>query len=516
MIKVLFDGVEINNDYIRSVSYGWKLFEKSFYLGATACRSVVISVDNRAFASEPNISEAVVYIDDEIDENTEPYFTLRLDSVSTVNEKYRTFMFTDNMVLFNKVYSPLTDEGNTVGAELTRCVHEILGNSAQVPTLPQFVYNMPLSWTGSKTYTARDLIGDIAEVCGGFACFDNYNNLVFKNFSSTPVYSVPLVLCDSFKLSSTHEIERVVWTDGVLTVVSNNSEEDGETLYLGSNNILFSDSESNNAYTIQSIVDYIGGIIKGFAFNSVTVKKCPINEEVKLGDCITINGFPSIAQIDYEYKNGWVGGYALEINNAEQEETSVQNVNDVVKYVSVTLNRELNQITSEISEVSEAASALGDSLDGLSDIVEQHTSQITQNANAITQRVSKSELDDTLNEYVTQTQLEQTAEGLTLGITQAQNSADNANAYNQQLQTYITMDISGITIGKNDSDIRGRFTNTSLDFINGNDERKAWVDADVGLGGKSLALGDPTDIDKQWRFVVSDDGNVLSITRRKA
>ena len=87
MIKVLFDGVEINNDYIRSVSYGWKLFEKSFYLGATACRSVVISVDNRAFASEPNISEAVVYIDDEIDENTEPYFTLRLDSVNTVNEK---------------------------------------------------------------------------------------------------------------------------------------------------------------------------------------------------------------------------------------------------------------------------------------------------------------------------------------------------------------------------------------------------------------------------------------------
>jgi len=199
---------------------------------------------------------------------------------------------------------------------------------------------------------------------------------------------------------------------------------------------------------------------------------------------------------------------------SELGKTLASAINDFASVVNTT-NKVVSVITTIDTELGEIQSTVN-SLEGLADTVEQHTTQITQNANAITQKVSQSELDDALNEYVTQTQLEQTADSLTLGITQAQSSADNANAYNQQLQTYITMDINGITIGKNDSDIRGQFTNTSLDFINGNDEKKAWVDADVGLGGKSLALGDPTDIDKQWRFVVSDDGNVLSITRRKA
>lgn len=84
-------------------------------------------------------------------------------------------------------------------------------------------------------------------------------------------------------------------------------------------------------------------------------------------------------------------------------------------------------------------------------------------------------------------------------------------------QDYITIDttIDGITIGKSDSDIRGKFDNDSLDFIDQNDNVVAWLAAEDGLGANFLSVGSGTDRSLRWNILVSSDGNSLRFARHE-
>ena len=84
-----------------------------------------------------------------------------------------------------------------------------------------------------------------------------------------------------------------------------------------------------------------------------------------------------------------------------------------------------------------------------------------------------------------------------------------------QLSTWVTLDANGVTIGKSDSNIKGVFGNTSLSFVDENDVKHAWIDAEEGLGATQITLGDPdpNNIQNRWRIFVSADGNHLRFTR---
>jgi len=118
------------------------------------------------------------------------------------------------------------------------------------------------------------------------------------------------------------------------------------------------------------------------------------------------------------------------------------------------------------------------------------------------------------HDYVNETQLTQTADGITATVTQLSSTVDAQGATIEELTTAVTVDINGVTVGKSNSDIKGVFGNSSLDFVNGNGDKLAWISAeDDGLGASQLSLGDPTLATNRWRIYVTADGKHLRMTR---
>ena len=90
------------------------------------------------------------------------------------------------------------------------------------------------------------------------------------------------------------------------------------------------------------------------------------------------------------------------------------------------------------------------------------------------------------------------------------------------LDTYFDFTRNGLVVGKSDSNIFGVFGNSSLDFVDGNNNRLAWLDANEGLGASELSVGTPdvggtSNITKRWRIYTApegaDDGAHLRFTR---
>ena len=82
-----------------------------------------------------------------------------------------------------------------------------------------------------------------------------------------------------------------------------------------------------------------------------------------------------------------------------------------------------------------------------------------------------------------------------------------------EIHTMIRESADGIEVGKSDSNIKGVFSNDSLDFIDNEDTKQAWVDAQDGLGGRQISIGNPEDRSKRWRIFIRDNGSHLTFTR---
>lgn len=117
-------------------------------------------------------------------------------------------------------------------------------------------------------------------------------------------------------------------------------------------------------------------------------------------------------------------------------------------------------------------------------------------------------------DYVTTSTLTQTADDITAEITSLQSTVDNQGADLSELTTAITIDAAGVTVAKSNSNIKGVFGNSSLDFVNASNVRQAWISADEdGLGASQLSLGDPSLASNRWRIYTSADANHLRFTR---
>ena len=90
------------------------------------------------------------------------------------------------------------------------------------------------------------------------------------------------------------------------------------------------------------------------------------------------------------------------------------------------------------------------------------------------------------------------------------------------ISTYFDFTADGLVVGKTDSGIRGLFGNTALDFLDDNDNKLRWLDANEGLGASELSIGIPdTDNDDnyllRWRIYTApegrDEGAHLRFTR---
>ena len=138
----------------------------------------------------------------------------------------------------------------------------------------------------------------------------------------------------------------------------------------------------------------------------------------------------------------------------------------------------------------------------------------------VTERVTEVEgdIDDINNVTIKEitenyNTIKQTVDGTEQTIGEVKRKTDGNTESIEKLETYITTDINGITIGNNQSGIVGHFGNSSLDFLDG-DTRVTWIDGEEQtLGAKSVSLGSPDTITNRWKLTVSEDGSHFRITR---
>jgi len=358
MIQIQLDNITLNSDYVMALNQSSSVFSNAFRLGATVCRSYELNVDKLVASDFSNgFAPQTAQIRDA---NTQELLAnLVVDEIDDTNDAYYALTLTDKMVrTAEQDNSGWFTSGATLQTLLNNiCSYYQLGTA---PTLPQYG-TLALSW--NEDMSARDFIGYVAELLGGFARISPAGNLVFNTFSASNTASdtIDVEDCDSFKVGQQIVISRVVYDNGIAKYEY--GDDSGQTLYLNTDNALFTDDTTAGTVTIEEEVEYIYSIVNGFSFYNIKVGKCPCNDSVLPGDIIefTLNGdtYNTIAQIEWNYNTLWTGGYELDLDNTIQEETKVISPVSKLNKIVTTIDRELGQVQVEVTTIN-------DELDNLS------------------------------------------------------------------------------------------------------------------------------------------------------
>ena len=370
-LKVYFDNNLIDEEYYSALNNNNELFNESFKLGSTPCNKFTLNIRKEGVTQQPKTIQLY-------DETTQ-FADLKIDNIEEQDYEY-VYTLTDRMMDLNFNYdaSEIFENGHTT---LYNIVLDICDKVGLILGTNYFrSYDKEITWY-DNTRTAREYIGFIAELNGGFARIEN-NTLYFIKQKTNSVKTIDIDDCEDFKIGERHLITRVVYELGAVKYEFGN--ETGNTLYLNSDNVYI---------TSESEVEGIYNDINGFEFYSYTTNNCPIDYDIKVGDVITFtdgeNEYPTIAQYDLEYFGGWYGGYDLEINTERQEETQIIGDKQNIKNLRIIVDRDANRITQVVEEVGEQ---------------NQKIAQVTSEINQTAQNINLS-VDQKLTNYSTTTQM---------------------------------------------------------------------------------------------------------------
>lgn len=334
-MEIYFDDKLIDEDYYTGLSTNFTLFGDTFYLGSTASNNYNLSIDKEAITSHPNIVTVK-------NEGT-LVATLVVDEVEENDFEYR-YTLTDQMLNLEFKYdaSELMSNG---GATLLKIAQDICNKAGiELATMNFRGYNKSINWY-DNTRTAREYIGYIAELNGGYAQIGKDGKLYFLKQNEQSVKTISIEDCSDFEIGEKHVITRVVYEQGTLKYEY--GDETGNTLYLNGDNVYI---------TEQSEVEEIFNEINGFEFYSFSTNNCPIDYNIMAGQIITftdgINDYPVIAGYDELTFNGdWYGGYKLDVATKKQEETQVIGTDEKIRNLIIKVDRESNKITQAIEEI---------------------------------------------------------------------------------------------------------------------------------------------------------------------
>ena len=483
---------------------------ESFYIGSTVCRSFKLGVDKRSLSALPD-DGVLIY------EGSTKYADLVIDNIDDEDVRSYKFTLTDRMVRLNEQDVSWFTSGQTI-QQLLGAICTQYG-IAGVDTIAAYG-DVAITWYDN--WTARDFVSWVAELLGGYAYISANNYLKFDTYSNTPVQTIPVENCDSFKLGEQITIDRVVYDlPGKTVKYPVDYSGTGCTLYLNTDNALFTDS---GGLSIEDQVEYIYNVINGFSFYNIKVGKCPINRDVRAGQCIgfSLDGtvYNTIAQVNWNYNSMWLGGYELKLDSPVQAETQIVGAAKKTQTIIQKIDREVGEITQTVSGVQETVFGNPDDPDstGLQGTVTQ-LSQRTQSLEGFRDTVSTtyatqtalSDLNTTLS-----TTIEQTDRKLTTTISEVKTIVDDQGEHVTKLETYIRETSRGLEISKNTEDINMVLENDELGFYQGeggNATKLAWLSANEGLGAPALSVGDATTARNRWRIFTRQDGSHLTFTR---
>lgn len=327
-MEIYFDGVLIDEDYYTSLSTNFELFESSFKLGSTASNTFELSIDKTAVSAQP--SEVTMY------QNGTLVATLVVDNIEETDVEYK-YTLTDKMVNLEFYYdaSEIFENGSTTLLNIALDICSKAG--IELATQDFRSYDKEITWY-DNTLTAREYIGYIAELNGGYAQIGTDGKLYFLKQKQDSVATINFDDCADFSIGEKREITRVVYELGALKYEF--GEEIANTLYLDSNNVFI---------TEESEVEAIYNDIAGFMFYNFNTSNCPIDFGIKAGQVVTFidetNSYPTIVGYELTFYGEWYGGYELSIESTKQEETQVVGTEEKIKSLKIIVDRDANTMT---------------------------------------------------------------------------------------------------------------------------------------------------------------------------
>lgn len=357
-MEIYFDDILINPDYYTSLSTNFELFDSSFKLGSTAANTFGLTIDKTVVGKQP--SEITIY------QNGTLVATLVVDNIEETDVEYK-YTLTDKMVNLEFYYdaSEIFEDGSTTLLNIALDICSKAG--IELGTQDFRSYNKEITWY-DNTLTAREYIGYIAELNGGYAQIGTDGKLYFLKQKQNSVTTINFDDCSDFSIGDKKEITRVVYEFDTLHYEF--GEDTGNTLYLNSNNVFI---------TEESEVEAIYNDIQGFLFYNFKTGNCPIDFNIMAGQVITftdgINEYPTITGYELTFYGDWYGGYELNIESTKQEETKVIGTEEKIKSLKTIVDRDANKITQIVEQTTEIQNAVNENTTDINnnyqDIIQQ-------------------------------------------------------------------------------------------------------------------------------------------------
>ena len=362
-MKIYFDDVFVPEDYYMSYSDNFSSFEDTFYLGSSSSLKATLQVPIVAW---PGIINNV-----RIEVNDETIATLKVDDVKLNDDNSVTLELVDvlthtstecdfsSLITYEKRYDPETDTWIETGTGIT--AKELLNFICSTYGITKedfhFTNENVMIYSYDSSLTGRNYLEMIGELAGSYIQINPYGTLEFKDYCRIEDGKITfdpypdLVLSyndvDSYKLSESITIERVVYDDGV-TIPKKSSDNDSlYTLYLSTDNVflqVITDEEFRN----------ICNKIIGYTFYNIHIDNC--NKFFTPGSTIWFEResgekVPIITNYIRDYLGGFVGSYDTNISSSIREETKLISTDDQIKRIRTDINQMENSLTIEAAKV---------------------------------------------------------------------------------------------------------------------------------------------------------------------
>lgn len=363
---IKFDGNSISLDAVKSLSRKQTIFNNSFALGGTACMSVAMEVNKHMIEAMP--SKVQFY------ENNQLTMTLNVDDIKEKNKSTYELSLMDNMVNFNTNFDGSALVGES-GCTLLQYVQAMCSENNVELATTNFRGASRLINYYDNTITARQYIGFVAELNGGYAYINNEGKLAFAKMNTTPTGTVNAENCGSYELGVRHQIARVHYDNGTDVQDYPSAETEGDTLYINSENVFISSGD----------IALIGAEMIGYTFYNFSSSQMP-TIAAKVGERINFrldgSNYPFIVELGQTFNIEWHGGFKSELKNEKQEETSqVGDISSKIKAIKVNVDRNNNRITQLVEDIDDAEGKIAQ--------IEQTASDITLSVSEVNESLEK-------------------------------------------------------------------------------------------------------------------------------
>lgn len=368
-IKIYFDNKLIPDNGIMALSQSGELFDSTFKLGATLCREVKLQVSIGYLTNEaPKVVK--IYDDEDIK------FTLYVDNREKVDDMSYSYTLVDSMVKLNTPLSNIFNWDASTSYTVQFIVDKICDYIGSKHIIVDYIGSLSMNW-GWDTQ-ARDFLSYAAEINASFVRITPNGDIEFVEHKTAPTRHLDVMTCEDFTVGEYHKINRVGYEQGTASIYYPSDQVDFNTVYINQDNVLITDS---GGFTRENIIKHIYDKINGFEFYSITINRCQVEQSAMAGDNLIIKaikncklttpdgkfitdelgrkilvaleeeGLPTIVQINWNYNARWNGGYELEIDSLQQEETQIVNAMHYAKSINIKVDRELNIITQNVSNL---------------------------------------------------------------------------------------------------------------------------------------------------------------------